>query len=187
MTLFVWDLVDQRLFNCFCETVELNLWMGWGWGEGRLITGHGAVLNADGEVELDAIIMDGSSLGSGAVSSVQNIANPVSLARAVMEKVPPFEIHRCFRLSDYRNKHATEVACCWVNELGLPQRAPSAGSHWGVDHQHCVVCNHLLDNQLEMIIIQSDPIDKNEAYRYGCGHCRSNRVAFGWESNSRTG
>ncbi|KAK0133661.1 Isoaspartyl peptidase/L-asparaginase [Merluccius polli] len=48
--------------------------------------GHGAVLNADGEVELDAIIMDGSSLGSGAVSSVQNIANPVSLARAVMEK-----------------------------------------------------------------------------------------------------
>ncbi|KAJ3610725.1 hypothetical protein NHX12_022816, partial [Muraenolepis orangiensis] len=48
--------------------------------------GHGAVLNADGEVELDAIIMDGRSLGSGAVSCVQNIANPVSLARAVMEK-----------------------------------------------------------------------------------------------------
>ncbi|XP_034407140.1 isoaspartyl peptidase/L-asparaginase [Cyclopterus lumpus] len=48
--------------------------------------GHGAVLNADGEVELDAIIMDGRTLASGAVSSVNNIANPVSLARAVMEK-----------------------------------------------------------------------------------------------------
>ncbi|XP_070772639.1 isoaspartyl peptidase/L-asparaginase [Enoplosus armatus] len=48
--------------------------------------GHGAALNADGEVELDAIIMDGKTLGSGAVSSVKNIANPVSLARAVMEK-----------------------------------------------------------------------------------------------------
>lgn len=41
----------------------------------------------EGEVELDAIIMDGRTLASGAVSSVKNIANPVSLARAVMEKV----------------------------------------------------------------------------------------------------
>ncbi|KAM7385715.1 hypothetical protein PAMP_001777 [Pampus punctatissimus] len=50
--------------------------------------GHGAALNMEGEVELDAIIMDGRTLGSGAVSSVKNIANPVSLARAVMEKSP---------------------------------------------------------------------------------------------------
>uniref|UniRef100_A0A3P9IUY0 Isoaspartyl peptidase/L-asparaginase n=1 Tax=Oryzias latipes TaxID=8090 RepID=A0A3P9IUY0_ORYLA len=48
--------------------------------------GHGATLNADGEVELDAIIMDGRTLNCGAVSSVKNIPNPVSLARAVMEK-----------------------------------------------------------------------------------------------------
>lgn len=58
----------------------------WLW---RLITGHGAALNADGDVELDAIIMDGQTLASGAVSSVKNIANPVTLARAVMEKVLP--------------------------------------------------------------------------------------------------
>ncbi|KAG9275590.1 isoaspartyl peptidase/L-asparaginase-like [Astyanax mexicanus] len=50
--------------------------------------GHGAVLNTDGEVELDAIIMEGKTLAAGAVSSVRNIANPVSLARAVMEKTP---------------------------------------------------------------------------------------------------
>ncbi|XP_008276967.1 isoaspartyl peptidase/L-asparaginase [Stegastes partitus] len=49
-------------------------------------SGHGAALNTDGEVELDAIIMDGRTLACGAVSSVQNIAHPVSLARAVMEK-----------------------------------------------------------------------------------------------------
>ncbi|XP_029962182.1 isoaspartyl peptidase/L-asparaginase [Salarias fasciatus] len=48
--------------------------------------GHGAALNTDGEVELDSIIMDGRTLGCGAVSSVKNIAHPVSLARAVMEK-----------------------------------------------------------------------------------------------------
>ncbi|XP_057704950.1 isoaspartyl peptidase/L-asparaginase [Corythoichthys intestinalis] len=48
--------------------------------------GHGATLNTEGEVEMDAIIMDGKTLACGAVSSVKNIANPVSLARAVMEK-----------------------------------------------------------------------------------------------------
>ncbi|XP_063049402.1 isoaspartyl peptidase/L-asparaginase-like [Engraulis encrasicolus] len=48
--------------------------------------GHGSVMNAAGDVELDAIIMDGSTLASGAVTSVRNIANPVTLARAVMEK-----------------------------------------------------------------------------------------------------
>lgn len=52
-----------------------------------LAVGHGAVLNTDGEVELDALIMEGKMLHAGAVSSVRNIANPVSLARAVMEKV----------------------------------------------------------------------------------------------------
>lgn len=44
------------------------------------------MLNTDGEVELDSIIMDGKTLATGAISSVRNIANPVSLARAVMEK-----------------------------------------------------------------------------------------------------
>ncbi|XP_021362086.1 isoaspartyl peptidase/L-asparaginase-like [Mizuhopecten yessoensis] len=48
--------------------------------------GVGSVLNADGEVEMDAVIMDGRDLRSGAVGCVQNIKNPISLARAVMEK-----------------------------------------------------------------------------------------------------
>ncbi|XP_007902385.1 isoaspartyl peptidase/L-asparaginase isoform X1 [Callorhinchus milii] len=48
--------------------------------------GHGAVLNERGEIEFDAIIMDGKSLNAGAVSAVKNIANPIKLARLVMEK-----------------------------------------------------------------------------------------------------
>ncbi|XP_038152394.1 isoaspartyl peptidase/L-asparaginase-like [Cyprinodon tularosa] len=48
--------------------------------------GHGATLNIAGEVQLDAIIVDGKTLAFGSVSCVKNIANPVSLARAVMEK-----------------------------------------------------------------------------------------------------
>ena len=51
------------------------------------LSGRGSVLNSIGEVEMDAVIMDGETLSSGAVACVQNIANPVKLARMVMEKV----------------------------------------------------------------------------------------------------
>ncbi len=50
--------------------------------------GRGAVFTHDGTHELDAAIMDGSSLGAGAVASVKRIKNPVRLARLVMEKSP---------------------------------------------------------------------------------------------------
>jgi beta-aspartyl-peptidase (threonine type) len=47
--------------------------------------GRGAVLNAAGRVELDAAIMDGRDLSAGAVAAVDGIANPVSLARRVLD------------------------------------------------------------------------------------------------------
>jgi len=46
--------------------------------------GRGAVFNAEGKHELDASIMDGSNLEAGAVAGVQNIRNPILLARKVM-------------------------------------------------------------------------------------------------------
>ncbi|CAA9540613.1 MAG: Isoaspartyl aminopeptidase @ Asp-X dipeptidase [uncultured Sphingosinicella sp.] len=50
--------------------------------------GRGAVLTFDGETELDAAIMEGSRRDAGAVAGVSNTRNPISLARAVMEKSP---------------------------------------------------------------------------------------------------
>jgi beta-aspartyl-peptidase (threonine type) len=46
--------------------------------------GCGSVLNEAGKVEMDAAIMDGRNLAAGAVAAVDNIANPVQLARLVM-------------------------------------------------------------------------------------------------------
>ena len=46
--------------------------------------GRGAFLNARGDIELDALIMDGERLDFGAVCAVANLLNPVSLARRVM-------------------------------------------------------------------------------------------------------
>ncbi len=48
--------------------------------------GRGSVWNAEGEVEMDASLMDGSTLNAGAVCGVQKIRNPIMAARMVMEK-----------------------------------------------------------------------------------------------------
>ena len=50
--------------------------------------GKGAVFTADGHNELDASIMDGRTRAAGAIAGVTRSKNPVSLARAVMEKSP---------------------------------------------------------------------------------------------------
>ena len=50
--------------------------------------GRGAVLNADGTAELDASVMDGRTLGAGAVTGLQHVRNPIELARLVMDKSP---------------------------------------------------------------------------------------------------
>lgn len=47
--------------------------------------GRGSVFNADGQHEMDASLMNGSDLRAGAVAGVQNVKNPISLARKVME------------------------------------------------------------------------------------------------------
>jgi beta-aspartyl-peptidase (threonine type) len=46
--------------------------------------GHGAVFTSDASHELDAGVMDGSSLAAGAVCGVRTIRNPILAAREVM-------------------------------------------------------------------------------------------------------
>lgn len=50
--------------------------------------GRGSVLNERGDVEMDAGIMDGTTLQAGAVAGVSGIRNPVRLARRVMAATP---------------------------------------------------------------------------------------------------
>lgn len=47
--------------------------------------GVGSHLNRDGRVQLDAIIMDGATLKSGAVAAVERIRNPIHLARKILD------------------------------------------------------------------------------------------------------
>ncbi len=50
--------------------------------------GFGSYLSLDGEVEVDAILVDGRDLSFGAVAAVRHVQNPISLARLVLTTTP---------------------------------------------------------------------------------------------------
>lgn len=66
--------------------------------------GRGAFLNAEGEIELDAIICDGSDLNFGAVAAVKNLLHPVSAARLLM-KYP----EHCFMVGEGAQRFLREL------------------------------------------------------------------------------
>jgi beta-aspartyl-peptidase (threonine type) len=69
--------------------------------------GTGSVLTAAGEVECDAAVMDGGDLRCGAVAVVKDVRNPVSLARAVMERTEHVLL-------------AGPAASAFAREVGIP-------------------------------------------------------------------
>ncbi len=70
--------------------------------------GRGAVFTNTGEHELDASIMNGLDRSTGAVAGIKHIANPISLARAVMEKTEHVLL-------------SAEGASAFAKSLGIPE------------------------------------------------------------------
>lgn len=48
--------------------------------------GRGSVLNAKGKVEMDAALMNGRDLRAGAAACVEQVKNPIALARRILEQ-----------------------------------------------------------------------------------------------------
>jgi L-asparaginase/beta-aspartyl-peptidase (threonine type) len=55
---------------------------------GLYVAGRGSAPNSAGYVEMDASIMDGPVSEAGAIASIRDVVNPVSVARRVMEATP---------------------------------------------------------------------------------------------------
>jgi beta-aspartyl-peptidase (threonine type) len=92
--------------------------------------GFGSVLNADGEVEMDAAIMDGATLDFGGVAAVKGLRHPISVARALLKEKPILL--------------AAEGARRFAERIGAETCAPEAmiaprrRAHPGVDTVGCV-------------------------------------------------
>ncbi|MBV9718098.1 MAG: N(4)-(beta-N-acetylglucosaminyl)-L-asparaginase [Candidatus Eremiobacteraeota bacterium] len=100
--------------------------------------GYGGLPNAQGEVELDAGIMDGTRHRAGAVCNVHKIKNPISVARLVMEKTRhttmagdgalQFAIAMGFEPMQLLTPHSLEAWLKWKN-------APNHETFW-IDRNH---------------------------------------------------
>lgn len=73
--------------------------------------GKGAVFTNEGKNELDASIMNGKTLAAGAVAGLRHVKNPITLARAVMER----SVH-VMMIADGAEKFAREQGIELVDE-----------------------------------------------------------------------
>jgi beta-aspartyl-peptidase (threonine type) len=107
----------------------------WALEETDLFTaGRGARPNRDGYVELNAMIMDGNKLESGAVIAVHDVVHPISLARYVLERTPSFQVAG----AGAKRLYDEMIASGYRHEVsaGETRSAPMGGGH---DTVGCVV------------------------------------------------
>ena len=72
------------------DAAEASIWILE--DSGLFTAGGNSPPNRDGDVELDAAIMDGSLVKSGAVMSVKDVFHPISLARYILERTPIMQV-----------------------------------------------------------------------------------------------
>mgnify|MGYP002777173719 CR=1 FL=1 len=75
--------------------------------------GFGSTLNSEGEVEVDAAMMDGETLAWGAVAAIQGVRHPISVARRIMDKKPRLLVARSGER--FALEHGLEM--CAKNEM----------------------------------------------------------------------
>ncbi|WP_425997531.1 isoaspartyl peptidase/L-asparaginase family protein [Caulobacter sp. DWR1-3-2b1] len=100
--------------------------------------GKGAVFTAEGKNELDASIMDGATMKAGAVAGVTRTKNPITLARAVMEKSPHVMLARegADQFSKEQGLEQVEPAYYWTEFRWKQLEAWRAKQKAAIDPTH---------------------------------------------------
>jgi len=80
--------------------------------------GRGSFLNRDGRVQLDALIMDGSTLRAGGVGCVERLRNPVRAARKILSESP-----HVYFVAEGAERFAAEhgIELCRNEDLVIPR------------------------------------------------------------------
>jgi beta-aspartyl-peptidase (threonine type) len=80
--------------------------------------GRGSFLNRDGKVQLDAFIMDGSTLRGGGVGCVERLRNPVRAARKILSDSP-----HVYFVAEGAERFAAEhgIILCCNQDLVIPR------------------------------------------------------------------
>jgi beta-aspartyl-peptidase (threonine type) len=82
--------------------------------------GKGSHPNADGEIEMDAIVVDGSTQDFGAVAAIRNVRHPVSVARKVLDGTP-----HCILAGEGATRFARECGVPFAATADLVEPAPT--------------------------------------------------------------
>src|SRR5947209_10391928 len=95
--------------------------------------GRGSFLNRDGKVQLDALIMDGSTLRAGGVGCVERIANPVRAARKILSESP-----HVYFVAEGAELFAAEhgIALCRNEDLIIPREVERLREYLGRGDNH---------------------------------------------------
>ena len=80
--------------------------------------GRGSFLNRDGKVQLDAFIMEGSTLRGGGVGGVERLRNPIRAARKILSESP-----HVYFVAEGAERFAAEhgIALCDNQDLVIPR------------------------------------------------------------------